>query len=1370
MKENFKKVIIDYLTSEIDVISSPTTGNQFVLSEMEDSFRLLFNLLEYKISYTDLDRIEESFEKNITTIIDGNLKDFPDAIEKLAANYEALLKKIAYLKYKDTSIWEGTANSKGLKETMFFDLCNGKINGKPKLDIPEPLVDNTGVKKEILDFVRTNLRNAVHNSKTYKRGDLIPFANLVLSCYLFTALDNKQFLKRVFYPEYKYLHKIVSNKDLNGLEKVYVELLGQDSNEKIDMMGKQIKDEFNLLSEIECFTHEENEIIDEEEIYIDNVTNIIKDNKNLLLIGAPGSGKSTTLKRILYSNSSKILDGNESLKFPFYIEASEIRTTNKTFKSILDSKLEESLITTLLEKGRIQVLIDGVNEIIPEFKTHAIKEIKSLISKYPNSSFIITDRKYNYTKSIGVSVFELRDLEESQIKEFIDKNAKEKSIHIWQNISENEEMLALASNPLMLKMYLSVISFGEIPSNRGQLYDLFIKTVFAREEQKKNQFDKDLKKSILSEVAYNMRLVGSVSVDVSFFNKLIDDSIKKNNFQIADILFHKEVLDNNIVKENDNNEISFLHETYQEYFCALHLKHSFLKNGHININLADAGWLEPLLLCNDLFNKESEQLDFFEFLFIGQKDKNPPKPIKSFIKEDYNPNIHIACKVANKHKILNNRVYKKAKTYLGNYTVLSKVYYLNNKEFPILISNLFNAISSLGSQKILEKLFINPFWVEQWLYSETDEENYWNRTLRKDSCHKEHFKHLANAIIENSTDFVSLLNTVTVAEQENMWFKSVIGDLKIFKKNLLQSITLKKLIEYYGNIDFDIDIFINILKQEASFISKYNFQEHKKDINLRVLETLSKYHHAKSEIRLLVVNELKSNIYKTSYYWKITKLFFDNNHFDSFLLLCEYIYSKGFDIANNILPLLQRIPYDSLPSLLKDAFVENPDKTIVEYDNCFTKGDKIYHTVDACYSNIFESLILNKSSILVNNLYELTPYKLESVLNTAEYILTAKPINSKEFKESDTGGTIKYQSQNVSLKFDYLYSKKSSKGDKINFSISPDGFSQPIISVGDEIIVNEKTKMLFVSFTTRNKEAIKYQLVSDKIEHNIPSSGFLNINKLLIDYTKPYNYHPDRLNSSFLIKNLKDELAKKNSKHDIIEEFVKNAGLSFLFYDVLKTVRFGVVVSIYRNLVNVFITNTGSFKEISCTENELKNIELNSAVIVENNGHLTFFDHKKTGFNIGFLESVIIETFNDRREGFIRNDDNNSIGYSDYFFHFDNCSFVPQIGDSVRFIPSINPSRNYQNQPVAILIEKIESPKCMIVEINQDDDNSNIRGTANDIISGEELFFSISEAAIYYIKNMVNAELIIGQNFEYSIFKEAKGSFKKHIKLMRKIE
>lgn len=1380
MKNDIKKAIIDYLTSEIDIIVSPTSGNELALLDLEDSFRLLFNLLEHEISYTDLDRIEESFAKNILSIIDGNLKDFPDAIETLASNYEAFLKKIAYLKYKGTPIWEGTSTSSGLQKTMLYDLCKGEIDGENKTAIPEPLVDYTGVKREILDFVRINLRNSVHISKTYKRSDLVPFANLVISCYLFTVYDNKQFLKRFFYPEYKYLDKIVSNKELHGLEQVYVELIGQDSNKKIDMMGKQIKDEMYLLSEIEKFTRNDAELMegDDDEGYIDNISNIIADNKNLQLIGSPGSGKSTTLKRILYTNAQEILQGNESLKLPFYIEASEIRSSTKTIKSILDAKLDEQLITTLLEKGKAQVLIDGINEIIPELKVHAVNEIKTLISKYPNSSFIITDRKYNYTKNIGISIFELRDLEDGQIKQFIEKNTQSKSNHLWQNISDNEEMLALASNPLMLKMYLSVVSLGEIPANRGQLYDLFIMTMFSREEQKKKQFDKDIKKRILSEVAYKMRSAGLVSADKSSFINLIGDTIKNHNFYISELLFHKEVLDNNIVKENENNEISFLHETYQEYFSALHLKHCFLRYNSIDIEVSNAIWLEPLLLCNDLFNKASEQLDFFEFLFIGEKRVNDAKILDDFRPDDFNEDIQIACKVAYRHKILNDVVYKTAEMYLGNYLALSKRYFINHGELPISISSLFNAVSSLSSNAMLKKIFTDTFWVEQWLYSEVDEESYWSRMLGeklhyKDYYHKERFQELSNTIIDNISDLASLLNVITVAKEENVWFKSVSDNLRAFKKILLQSVSLKQLLEYYENIDFDIDVFINILKQESSFINKYDFDEHKESTNIKIIEILLKFHHAKPETRTLVIDELENNEYDPKFYLKIANLFFENNHFDSFLQLSEYIYAMDLSILDKITPILQRVRYEVLPASLRNLFIENPGKTMVEYVKHQSTVGSMYFTIPISYLKVFENIIKDKHPIFINNSHKVIPTKIEAVLHISEYVLTAIPKSKELVKECTEGGTIEYKIENTTHQLHYTSYKPNTKGDKINFSINPDGFTQPKIKGKDKIVVNKEDKMTFVGFTKIHNEIEEYEITTGIVEQEIPIKGFINIDMLLINFSKPNSYHPDTLKIDYVIEKLNEKLTNSEIDSTHIKEFIKKVGLSYLFYDKVDNVSFGVVVSIFRNLVRVHQIKSKSFRVISCTQNELRRLETNTVVIIENNGRLTPFDHRKWNYNIGFSESVIIELFSDRREGFIRNDFNKSPDDSDFYFHFDSCNFAPKIGDTVRFIPSVNPFKNYKDLPVAILIERIDEfqkPACEIVEIIREEESNYIRGFAIDTLSDEELFFSITEAATYYVKDMGDDMLDVDQCFEYTVFKEADGQFKKHIKLLRRID
>ncbi|NLA62925.1 MAG: hypothetical protein GX857_06820, partial [Bacteroidales bacterium] len=125
------------------------------------------------------------------------------------------------------------------------------------------------------------------------------------------------------------------------------------------------------------------------------------------------------------------------------------------------------------------------------------------------------------------------------------------------------------------------------------------------------------------------------------------------------------------------------------------------------------------------------------------------------------------------------------------------------------------------------------------------------------------------------------------------------------------------------------------------------------------------------------------------------------------------------------------------------------------------------------------------------------------------------------------------------------------------------------------------------------------------------------------------------------------------------------------------------------------------------------------------------------------------------------------------YFHFDSCNFVPKLGDTVRFIPSVNPFKNYKDLPVAILVERIdefEKSACEIVEIIREEESNYIRGFAIDTLSDEELFFSITEAATYYVKDMGDDMLDVDQCFEYTVFKEADGQFKKHIKLLRRID
>jgi predicted NACHT family NTPase len=156
-----------------------------------------------------------------------------------------------------------------------------------------------------LDFIRIELRNAVHNARTYTRLELIHYSNTVISGYLIAVEDNLNSLKRKFLKEYTYLEKIVLESDYKNLDKMYVDLLGQEAIKDIEVYGVEVIDENELLLDVNSFNGFNSKLLLDEDIdyklvekRIDNIINIANDTKQFHIVGKPGSGKSTTLLKM----------------------------------------------------------------------------------------------------------------------------------------------------------------------------------------------------------------------------------------------------------------------------------------------------------------------------------------------------------------------------------------------------------------------------------------------------------------------------------------------------------------------------------------------------------------------------------------------------------------------------------------------------------------------------------------------------------------------------------------------------------------------------------------------------------------------------------------------------------------------------------------------------------------------------------------------------------------------------------------------------------------------------------------------------------------------------------------------------------------
>lgn len=222
---------VTHFVQEIEYVSRPDNpGKKYFLSNLfsnqsiEDLCFILVSLIDDDENDESLLRLKDDFITHLNTIIEwSEFNELPIAIEGLAQKYESFIKKIGYLKYKETVYWYGNETSAGLTGTTLKLLCEGKVSNKygeefaEPLVLSQPLINYKGIARSLIDYMRTKLRNAVHYAPTINRKLLIPYSEIVLVNYLLAIHDNMEilgprYLKRLAHNQkIKRTHNLVQN-------------------------------------------------------------------------------------------------------------------------------------------------------------------------------------------------------------------------------------------------------------------------------------------------------------------------------------------------------------------------------------------------------------------------------------------------------------------------------------------------------------------------------------------------------------------------------------------------------------------------------------------------------------------------------------------------------------------------------------------------------------------------------------------------------------------------------------------------------------------------------------------------------------------------------------------------------------------------------------------------------------------------------------------------------------------------------------------------------------------------------------------------------------------------------------------------------
>lgn len=363
-----------------------------------------------------------------------------------------------------------------------------------------------------------------------------------------------------------------------------------------------LDNEFSLLEVVSQWaTPVDLQPVQQRKRQLGSILDAVHEHRRFVLIGAPGAGKTTTIRRLALDAARARLNNPHSSPLPILLPLS-LWKNEATPLEFLQSHLPLDInLSQLLTIGGVYIFLDGLNEMGEDYEQKASILRKWLLSEESPLFCIITCRAMDYQGSLVLDLPTVlaEEMDTVRIQRFVANYLQADAKPFLSRISiaedkdthHNNTLVQLSRNPYLLTALMVIyrsMPNSILPRNTGLLFKYLVQTLWERERQRQTQgwvpFDK--MEEAFSYIAFTM-IKTEMPTQVS--DEWILQQFKGEKWQdwsVTTLLNLLHVGHSANLLEVSHSGVRFYHQLVQEYFAALSLTnlplHTVLKFPDVN--------------------------------------------------------------------------------------------------------------------------------------------------------------------------------------------------------------------------------------------------------------------------------------------------------------------------------------------------------------------------------------------------------------------------------------------------------------------------------------------------------------------------------------------------------------------------------------------------------------------------------------------------------------------------------------------------------------------------------------------------------------------------------------------------------------------